>query len=62
MISSILRFFEDHFLVETEEVKTHGIEFATAALLIEVSRSDQLHLEVEQASIMASLRSLFDFY
>ena len=38
-----------------------GIEFATAALLIEVSRSDSDKAEEEQTSILAILKSLFDF-
>ena len=61
MIKSITQFFTEHFSEEEEEVQQRGIEFATAALLIEVSRSDSDRADEEQASILAILNSLFDF-
>ena len=61
MIKSITQFFNEHFSGDKEEVHQKGIEFATAALLIEVSRSDSDKADEEQASILAILKSLFDF-
>ena len=61
MIKHITRFFEAHFIIEEEADQDHGIEFATAALLIEVARSDDARREVEQASILRTLQSLFEF-
>ena len=61
MIKSITQFFTEHFSEEEEEVQQRGIEFATTALLIEVSRSDSDRADEEQASILAILNNLFDF-
>ena len=43
MINKLTQFFTKNFLSEEagEEKEQRGIEFATAALLIEVSRSDE---------------------
>ena len=60
MIKSITQFFIKHFSEEKEEVHQKGIEFATAALLIEVSRSDSDKADEEQTSIFAILKSLFE--
>jgi len=60
MIDRLTQFFTTQFL-EEEETKNHGIEFATAALLIEISRSDRERSDSEKESILAILTSLFEF-
>ncbi len=64
MLKSITTFFED-FLIDTNQDTaspgTHSIHFATATLLMEVSRSDQEHQTVEINAILAILKRLFDF-
>ncbi len=61
MIRSLTRFFEEHFLEEPPEDDQRSIDFATAALLIEVSRSDNVRGSEEQESITKILNSLFTF-
>ena len=62
MIDRLTQFFTSQFLEEgAEEAKAHGIEFAMAALLIEISRSDYERNNDEKESILAILTSLFDF-
>jgi len=41
--------------------ESHDIRFATATLLMEVSRSDDGHKEVEKKAILKILKQLFDF-
>lgn len=61
MIRRLTQFFEAHFVEQPQQDDQHGIEFATAALLIEVSRSDNDKDDQEQASIIGILTSLFNF-
>ena len=63
MINKLTQFFTKNFLSEEagEEKEQRGIEFATAALLIEVSRSDEERTEDEKQSIIAILQGLFEF-
>jgi len=64
MIKNITKFFEE-FMNPAEKTTTgddaHSIEFATAALLMEVSRSDEGHKEVEKDAILGILQRLFEF-
>ena len=64
MRASITKFFEE-FLMPQEAVSetddNHDIRFATATLLMEVSRADEGHKEVEKNAIIKILRQLFDF-
>ena len=61
---SIKRFFED-FLVPDEAVgetdDSNDIQFATATLLMEVSRSDDGHKDVEMEAVLKILQQLFNF-
>ena len=63
MINKLTQFFTKNFLSEEvgEEKEQRGIEFATAALLIEVSRSDEERTEDEKQSIISILQGLFEF-
>ena len=63
MINKLTQFFTKNFLSEEagEETEQRGIEFATAALLIEVSRSDEERTEYEKQSIIFILQGLFEF-
>ena len=63
MINQFTKFFTEKFLSEEVEGETEqrGIEFATAALLIEVSRSDEERTEDEKQSIISILQGLFEF-
>ena len=63
MINKLTQFFTKNFLSEEagEETEQRGIEFATAALLIEVSRSDEERTEDEKQSIISILQGLFEF-
>ena len=62
MINKLTQFFTKNFLSEEagEEKEQRGIEFATAALLIEVSRSDEERTEDEKQSIISILQGLFE--
>ena len=60
-MKKIWRYFQDHFPAEEKEDEPPGIAFAAAALMIEVSRSDQVRQEIEQTSILDSLKSQFEF-
>ena len=63
MRASITRFFEEFLMPEeavSETDDSHDIQFATATLLMEVSRSDG-HKEVEKQAILKILGQLFDF-
>ena len=61
MIRGITRYFEEHFFTADVQTESHGIEFATAALLIEVARSDHTRGPLEGESILTILKSLFEF-
>ena len=64
MIKSITSFFKEFMepdnTADTGE-DTHSVQFATAALLMEVSRSDEGHQEIEIDSVLNILKRLFDF-
>jgi len=47
--------------VVSETDDNHDIQFATATLLMEVSRTDDGYQEVEKDAILKILRQLFDF-
>jgi uncharacterized tellurite resistance protein B-like protein len=61
MIDRLTQFFTSQFLEEESKDQGHGLEFATAALLIEISRSDHERSDSEKESILAILTSLFEF-
>jgi uncharacterized tellurite resistance protein B-like protein len=61
MIDRLTQFFTSQFLEEESKDQDHGIEFATAALLIEISRSDQDRSDSEKETILAILTSQFEF-
>jgi len=64
MIKSITSFFKEFMEPDGDAGKgddTHSVEFATAALLMEVSRSDEGHQEIELDSVLDILKRLFDF-
>ncbi len=64
MRTNVSRFFEEFLLpgeVVSEKDDNHDIQFATATLLMEVSRADEGHQEVEKDAILKILRQLFDF-
>lgn len=61
MINRLTQFFTSQFLEEKSKDQGHGLEFATAALLIEISRSDHERNDSEKESILAILISLFEF-
>ena len=61
MLSSIKNFFEDHLQPEISDGTTNakGIEYATAALLIELAKSDFAEHPTERQLIIAMLRDTF---
>lgn len=61
MLSSIKKFFEDHLQPEISDGITNakGIEYATAALLIELAKSDFAEHPTERQLIIAMLRDTF---
>ena len=61
MLSSIKKFFEDHLQPEISDGTTNakGIEYATAALLIELAKSDFAEHPTERQLIIAMLRDTF---
>ena len=61
MLSSIKKFFEDHLQPEICDGITNakGIEYATAALLIELAKSDFAEHPTERQLIIAMLRDTF---
>ena len=65
MIKNITKFFEEFMNPAEErtsaEDNAHSIQFATAALLMEVSRSDEGHKEVEKDAVLGILQRLFEF-
>ena len=61
MLKDIKKFFEEKLLPEPDsETRVAGIEYATAALLIELARADFNEDEVERAQILTMLRNPFD--
>ena len=61
MLSSIKKFFEDHLQPEIFDGTTNaeGIEYATAALLIELAKSDFAEDPLERQLIIAMLQDTF---
>ena len=61
MLSSIKKFFEDHLQPEIFDGTTNakGIEYATAALLIELAKSDFAEHPLERQLIIAMLQDTF---
>jgi len=61
MLSSIKKFFEDHLQPEISDGITNarGIEYVTAALLIELAKSDFAEHPTERQLIIAMLRDTF---
>lgn len=61
MLSSIKKFFEDHLQPEISDGITNakGIEYATAALLIELAKSDFAEHPTERQLIIAMLQDTF---
>ncbi|MBQ75615.1 MAG: hypothetical protein CMQ20_11435 [Gammaproteobacteria bacterium] len=60
----VTRFFEEFLMpgeVISETDESHDVRFATATLLMEVSRSDNEYQEVEKEAILKILKQLFDF-
>lgn len=62
MLDSIKKFFEQRLQIDTGDEASHdqGIEYATAALLIELARADFEEDDIENALIIAMLRDTFD--
>lgn len=62
MLKTIKNFFEDKLLPASQDAENTigGIEYATAALLIELARSDFEEDELERQLIFAMLRDTFD--
>jgi len=62
MLKDIKRFFEEKFLLEekNESGLTKGIEYATAALMIELAKSDFEEDDIERQLIITMLRDTFD--
>jgi len=64
MIKNITKFFEE-FMVPAKKSdagkEVHSIQFATATLLMEVSRSDEGHKEIEKDAVFGILQRLFEF-
>ncbi len=64
MISNIKKFFEEFMTPgegSADPDNDHDIQFATAALLMEVTRSDNDVSEVEKDAVLAILNNLFEF-
>ena len=60
----ITRFFEEFLMpgeIVSETDDSHDVRFATATLLMEVSRSDNDFQEIEREAIIDILVKLFDF-
>ena len=60
MLKDLKRFFQENFNPEDSSDTKHTIEYATAALLIELAKSDFDEDELERALIIAMLRDTFD--
>ena len=62
MLKDIKRFFEEKLLLEekSESGLTKGIEYATAALMIELAKADFEEDDIERQLIIAMLRDTFD--
>lgn len=62
MLKDIKRFFEEKLLLEekNESGLAKGIEYATAALMIELAKADFEEDDIERQLIIAMLRDTFD--
>ena len=62
MITSIRQFFERHILEDTMEESTaeHGLQLATAALLIEMSRADFKAKAQDKDAVRAGVQRAFE--
>ena len=62
MISAIRQFFEQHILEDTMEEATaeHGLQLATAALLIEMSRADFQAKAEDKEAVKAGVQRAFE--
>jgi uncharacterized tellurite resistance protein B-like protein len=60
MLDKIKKFFDEKLMPVNDQVTGESIQFATAALLLELSRADFEADEMEQALIVAMLRDTFD--
>lgn len=62
MLSDIKKFFEDKLLDKEENGNgvAQGIEYATAALMIELAKADFEQDDIERQLIIAMLRDTFD--
>ncbi len=62
MINAIRQFFESHILEETLEEATteHGLQLATAALLIEMSRADFDAKAEDKAAVVTVVGRVFE--
>jgi uncharacterized tellurite resistance protein B-like protein len=60
MLDKIKRFFDEKLMPVTAQDTGKSVKFATAALLLELSRADFEVDEIEQAVIVAMLRDTFD--
>lgn len=62
MLKDIKKFFEEKLLINepSEEGIQQGIEYATAALMIELAKADFEEDDIERQLILAMLRDTFD--
>ncbi len=62
MLKAILQFFEDEILKETQDEATseHGLQLATAALLIEMSRADFEAGATERDAVVAAIQRVYE--
>lgn len=62
MLKDIKKFFEEKLLVQEENESgfSQGIEYATAALMIELAKADFEQDDIERQLIIAMLRDTFD--
>jgi uncharacterized tellurite resistance protein B-like protein len=62
MLKDIKKFFEEKLLIEdsSEQAQERGIEYATAALMIELAKADFEEDDIERQLILAMLRDTFD--
>jgi uncharacterized tellurite resistance protein B-like protein len=60
MLDKIKKFFDEKLMPVSDQDTGKSIQFATAALLLELSRADFEADEIEQAVIITMLRDTFD--
>ncbi len=62
MLKDIKKFFEEKLLLDepSEQGRQQGIEYATAALMIELAKADFEEDDIERQLILAMLRDTFD--